>query len=734
MSVPRTVNAFLELLSRSGLVDSQSLSDYIRNRHAASDLPKVPSELAEVLVRDGVLTRFQAGQLLQGRWRNFVLSGKYKILECLGSGGMGSVFLCEHLLMCRRVALKVLPASRANDPAAVERFHREARAVAHLDHPNIVGAYDIDHDGKLHFLVMEYIDGSTLERIVEKTGPMTLCRAAHYVRQAALGLQHAHESGLVHRDIKPSNMLVDRNGTVKILDMGIARFFRDQSDDLTNRNVQNPLGTADYMAPEQAIDSHSVDIRADIYGLGATFYFLLTGKSPFKDGTPMEKMIWHQIRLPRPIREIRPEVPEELSAVLDRMLAKTPEQRFQTPAEVADAVAAWTKTPILPPTLEEMPDLCLAAQSTRATAVNHGPPTPRLPTAVPPARLPKPRSSHPVTQSLLRSSSSCTPAEAEPATLSAIEADLQPARKSSLQALPQAKDRRRNRRIVIAAMAAVSMVVAGTLGFAIDRAAKNSRRSALGQPEVPPVANPVAPPPLALLVPAYFYPDGEGLKQWDRLIASAGRTHIVAIANVESGPGKLADLNYVKIIDRARRADIRVIGYVSTKYAKRALQEVKADVLQWVRFYPAIDGVFFDEQASDAGHIEYYASLYQQVRSELGRNLVVTNPGTVCAEAYVARPAADLVCLAEGGKDFSKSPFPAWVSRYPASRFAAQIIKTEDPEQMRQYVREMATKNVGYGYITDGSQPNPWGRLPPYWEIEVEAMHQPNARKAPDRD
>src|SRR5262249_41784002 len=158
---------------------------------------------------------------------------------------------------------------------------------------------DIDQDDKLHFLVMEFVDGANFQEIVKRGGVLAVDRAAHYVRQAALGLQHAHETaGLVHRDIKPGNILVDRNGIVKILDMGLARFFHDQDDILTKKYDENVLGTADYLAPEQALDSHAVDIRADIYSLGATFYFILTGRTPFAEGTVAQKLIWHQTRQP----------------------------------------------------------------------------------------------------------------------------------------------------------------------------------------------------------------------------------------------------------------------------------------------------------------------------------------------------------------------------------------------------------------------------------------------------
>jgi serine/threonine protein kinase len=361
MPAPTTTDEFLDLVRKSGVVDEKRLSAYLTRARAAGPLPPEPAKFAGLLVRDGILTHFQAEQVCQGKWRRFTI-GKYKVLERLGAGGMGSVYLCEHKLMRRRVAVKVLPTQKADDPSSLERFYREARAVAALDHPNIVRAYDIDQDEKLHFLVMEYVDGSSLQDIIKKLGPMDVTRAAHYMRQSALGLQHAHESaGLVHRDIKPGNILVDRTGVVKILDMGLARFFHDEEDMLTKKYDENVLGTADYLAPEQALDSHGVDIRADIYSLGATFYFCLTGKTPFTEGTVAQKLIWHQTRQPKPIKQLRPEVPEALAALIERMMAKDPAQRPQSPKDVAEAVAPLTQTPIGPPPDDEMPHLSPAA-------------------------------------------------------------------------------------------------------------------------------------------------------------------------------------------------------------------------------------------------------------------------------------------------------------------------------------------------------------------------------------
>jgi eukaryotic-like serine/threonine-protein kinase len=362
MPAPTTIGEFLELVRKSGVLEDKRLDVYVDKATAAGVLPQEPSKLGGLLVRDGILTHFQAEQFLQGKWRRFTI-GKYKVLERIGSGGMGSVYLCEHKLMRRRVAVKVLPTAKADDTSSLERFHREARVVAALDHINIVRAYDVDQDGNLHFLVMEYVDGASLQEMVKRGGVMDVLRAAHYMRQAANGLQHGHETaGIVHRDIKPGNILVDRNGVVKILDMGLARFFHDEEDILTKKYDENVLGTADYLAPEQALDSHSVDIRADIYSLGATFYYCLTGKSPFNEGTIAQKLIWHQTRQPKPVRSIRPEIPQAIEALIEKMMAKDPGQRFQTPLEIAEALAPHTTQPIGPPPETEMPQLCLAAK------------------------------------------------------------------------------------------------------------------------------------------------------------------------------------------------------------------------------------------------------------------------------------------------------------------------------------------------------------------------------------
>jgi serine/threonine protein kinase len=358
MPVVSTTEAFLETLSKSGVIDKKRLAAYLEELKADSGLPEKPKQLADRMLRDGLLSRLMAAQLLQGKAKGFLVNNKYKILELLGSGGMGRVYLCEHMLMHRLVALKTLPLDKTHNTSAIERFHREARAVASLNHPNIVRAYDLDRADKLHFLVMEYVDGKSLHGIVTAHGPMDYRRAAHYIAQAAAGLQHAHEAGWVHRDIKPGNLLLDRQGVVRLLDMGLARFFHDKGDMLTrNFDENNVLGTADFLAPEQAMNCHDVDIRADIYSLGATFYYLLTAQPPFPEGNVTQKLMAHQVQQPKPIRDYRPDIPEELLEVVEKMMAKAKEDRYQIPAEVIEALSHWTATPIPPPAEQDMPKL-----------------------------------------------------------------------------------------------------------------------------------------------------------------------------------------------------------------------------------------------------------------------------------------------------------------------------------------------------------------------------------------
>jgi serine/threonine protein kinase len=340
MSAPRTIDQFLDVVKKSGVLDESRLDARVDQLFASASPPENPTSLAGALVREGFLTRWQADQFLQGKCRGFQI-GAYNILDRLGVTGMSCVYLCKHRARPLRVAVKVLPKSMAEDEILLKRFYREARASAVLDHPHVIHAYEINQTDQFHYMVMEYIEGRSLEDTVLKEGPLSVPRAVKYVRQAAAGLQYIHETGLVHRDIKPGNLLLDyAKDSVKILDMGLARFFND-NDELLTRGV---LGTVDYFAPEQTMDSHAVDIRADIYGLGGTMSFLLTGSPPFEGGSVIEKIQGHRRLEPRPIRAMRPDVPEGLVAVILKMMAKDPIQRYQVPAEVGQALAPWGKT------------------------------------------------------------------------------------------------------------------------------------------------------------------------------------------------------------------------------------------------------------------------------------------------------------------------------------------------------------------------------------------------------
>jgi serine/threonine protein kinase len=258
---------------------------------------------------------------------------RYRVLECIGAGGMGAVYKAVHLRMGRLVALKVLHARFTTQPAFVERFRREVQAAARLSHANIVTAHDADQAGDLHFLVMEYVPGTPLDRLVAARGPLPLREACDYARQAALGLQHAFEQGTVHRDVKPSNLMLTSTGQVKVLDFGLALLAGDTDP---GGEISAPiLGTPDYVAPEQARCPSGADTRADVYGLGCTLYFLLTGEPPFPGPTALQKLLAHQDRTPPRVTARRPDVPAELEAILERMLAKDPARRYSTPLDVA---------------------------------------------------------------------------------------------------------------------------------------------------------------------------------------------------------------------------------------------------------------------------------------------------------------------------------------------------------------------------------------------------------------
>ncbi len=334
---------FLDLLRRSHLVAEDRLAEILKKIQQSDQRPRDANELANRFIEAKLLNQWQVDNLLKGKYKGFTL-GKYKLLGHLGTGGMSSVYLAEHPVMERLVAVKVLPKRFVEDPNYLDRFKREARAVAALDHPNIVRAFDIDQDGNTHYIVMEYVQGRDLQKIVKQDGPLDPCDAMDYIAQAALGLQHAHHAGLVHRDIKPANCLVDKSRCVKLLDLGLAMFSEDDRPSLSAKYDDSVVGTADYLAPEQARNSQNVDSRADIYSLGCTLYFLLTGQPPFPDGSIAERLLKHQTEQPPSLYDLRSDAPPAVVELCRRMMIKDPAQRIQQASQVADEIRSWLTT------------------------------------------------------------------------------------------------------------------------------------------------------------------------------------------------------------------------------------------------------------------------------------------------------------------------------------------------------------------------------------------------------
>jgi serine/threonine-protein kinase len=356
-----TVGSCIQAIRQYRLLTAPQLDEINENLPAF----RTPRVLAQELVKAGWLTPFQVNQVFKGQGKNLVL-GPYVLVERLGEGGVGHVFKAQHVHMQRYVAIKFLRSEKLDNPEVVARFYREIHAVSQLVHPNVVIAHDAGPFGQTHYLAMEYVEGVDLQKKVSQGEPLGVEQACDYIRQAALGLQHIHERGLVHRDIKPGNLLVTQVetdskscstsssgtlylgqsfpwGLIKILDLGLARF--DDSDGvastpLTTAGEGGIRGSADYLAPEQAVDFHAADIRADIYSLGCTLYFLLTGKPPFEGKSLAQKLMMHQRAAPPSLEKLRPGLPRKLDQIIQTTMAKKPEDRFQTPGEMAGAIAS----------------------------------------------------------------------------------------------------------------------------------------------------------------------------------------------------------------------------------------------------------------------------------------------------------------------------------------------------------------------------------------------------------
>jgi serine/threonine protein kinase len=352
-----TVQNVYGLLLRSKLMSiDEAKAMYVRWQQEAKDAANNLARFAAWMVANRYVTEYQASLLARGHAEGFFLN-EYKILDRLGKGRMAGVYKAQHQLG-QIVAIKVLPPSKAKEGNLLARFHREARLALRLKHPNVVRAFQTGVADGLNYLVMEYLEGETLDDVLSRRGKMAPGEAARLVYQALQGLQHVHAQGLVHRDLKPSNLMLvgstpetTLHATVKILDMGLGRtLFEDGSEEgdggLTGEGVL--LGTPDYMAPEQARDARVADIRADIYSLGCVLYHLLAGQPPFPDTNIISQMIRHATETPRPLKELNSAVPEGLQQILNWMLAKEPAQRYPTPERAAQALqmflAAGTDT------------------------------------------------------------------------------------------------------------------------------------------------------------------------------------------------------------------------------------------------------------------------------------------------------------------------------------------------------------------------------------------------------
>lgn len=303
--------------------------------------------LAEELARRGWLTAYQIEQILQGHARDLVV-GPYHIQDRLGQGGVSQVFRAVHTFKRTVAALKILRPEHRDNLDALNQFRMEMRAVMQLNHPNIIKAVDVNPTSAAHFFALEYIEGTDLAKLIEQARPLPVAQGCDYIRQTALGLQHAYERGLVHRDVKPSNLVITEKGTqVKILDMGLARMEWLPKEDTAvtpiTRSKTVVMGTPDYMAPEQATDPETADIRADIYSLGCTLYHVLTGRPPFPDCSLAQKLLRHQQAEPSPVEEQRADLTAALPVVVRKMMAKRPEDRYQTPAAVAAALAPFCR-------------------------------------------------------------------------------------------------------------------------------------------------------------------------------------------------------------------------------------------------------------------------------------------------------------------------------------------------------------------------------------------------------
>ncbi len=345
MSSSKVTETFLDLLDKSALLTPDQLK--AAGNLCAQNSQSGAKDIAEKLIAQGMLTTYQAEELLDGNARSFFVD-KYKKQHVLGIGGMGHLYIAEDVETGQQVALKMLSRENEANPGLLARFKIEARVGMKLNHPNIVKTLRLDHVdgiyGDVYYMIMEFVEAISLEELVALQGPKPWQQACDIIGQAAAGLYHAHLHGLTHRDVKPANLLVSTAGHVKVLDFGLSLFDKE-GDEFSLAMIfgQDCLGTADYIAPEQTLDSYKVDPRADIYSLGCTFYATLTGRVPFPNTTTSQKLELQRTKQPQSIREINPDVPAEIEAIVTKMMAKKRENRFQSARDVCVALAPFAK-------------------------------------------------------------------------------------------------------------------------------------------------------------------------------------------------------------------------------------------------------------------------------------------------------------------------------------------------------------------------------------------------------
>lgn len=706
---PLTSNdQFLHVLAQWELVPAQELTQ-LRTHHGKGD----PGTLAELLVSQKKLTRYQAKALLEGTGQPLRLD-RYVILDVVDSGGMGVVYRASHQTMGRIVALKTLPPETMQAPEKVTRFQREVRALARLQHPNVVTIFDAHESGGTHFLVMELVQGRDLQTLIEEKGPMDLTQATRCILQAARGLEHAHSQGIIHRDVKPANLILSRKGLIKVLDLSLARIAIPDSKPLHDpRNVTREgmiMGTVNYVSPEQALDPHHADARSDVYSLGCTYFYLLTGQPPFQEENVVKTLMAHCNNPVPDVRQLCPELPETFSPILQKMLAKNPDDRPQTMTEVLALLRPWSSGDAVQQAAPRAEPQTKPAQRTTSQKPAAGPWKWKL-----------------LLSALLGAAAVVLGvillrARTEIGTI-VLEVDQDDLKGATVSIDGKKKitiDPGRGKEIIEIEADGAKRLLKVTKGgfqtFTRELTAKAGKQTIRVRLE--PLPKNEARTKIRLLIPAYFHPV-TGKQNWEKLLRASESHEVIAVVNPASGPGEKPDPSYVSLLKKAESSQLKLLGYVTTDYAKRDLSAVKEDVDRWLRFYPQIDGFFLDSQASSAKHLKYYQDLSRYVLQNRKDLLLVSNPGTDCDPELYQQTPIDAFCRSEG-----KKVHWAEGEKLAGDREVILVYGIGKAEQMQQIVEEAKKRKVGYLFVTEDVLPNPWDSLPTYWDAELTSVQK----------